>query len=53
VLVEEDNNGKLTGFTPHYLKVEFRGDVPINSFANVKITDVSPDVMFGELVFLT
>ncbi|BAL80673.1 tRNA (N(6)-L-threonylcarbamoyladenosine(37)-C(2))-methylthiotransferase MtaB [Caldisericum exile] len=50
VLVEEEANGVLVGFTPYYLKVEFRGKAPINSFANVRIMRVEPEVMYGELV---
>jgi len=50
VLVEEEINGNLTGFTPHYLKVEFKGNAPINSIAMIKVLSVSPEVMYGELV---
>jgi len=50
VLVEESLNGISYGFTPNYLRVSFKGDIPINSIAKVKITSVNSNKMAGELL---
>lgn len=50
VLVEESLNGISYGFTPNYLRVSFKGNIPINSIAKVKITSVNSDTMAGELL---
>lgn len=50
VLVEEKIEVKFSGFTPYYLKVEFEGNAKIGEIAKVKIKNVTPEVMYGELV---
>lgn len=52
VLVEENVLGVSYGFTPNYLRVSFKGEMPINSIAKVKITSVHADIMEGELICL-
>jgi threonylcarbamoyladenosine tRNA methylthiotransferase MtaB len=48
VLVEELNDGYLTGFTPYYLKVKFKGDFKSGDFADVLVERVDSEFMYGK-----
>jgi len=50
VLVEEKVDSILYGWTPHYVKVFFKGNVPVNTLVKVRVTSVEGGMLKGELI---
>ena len=50
VLFEETENGYFTGHAPNYVKVYARGEELHNQIRNVRVTNVLPEGVFGELI---
>ncbi len=48
VLVEEKTGEYFTGFTPYYLKVQFKGNASPGSFANILVEKADSEFLFGK-----
>ena len=49
MLFEEIKDGVSIGHTSNYLKVKVKGDIPSNTFKNVKIKSYLLDSLIGEV----
>lgn len=50
VLIEENYDNKSVGHTSNFIKVEVNGNIPKNTFINVKIIKVNDLKVFGKIV---